>query len=223
MSTISDIRYNQEKDRYWIYIDGVYCTSIRARTFRGMTLSIGQEISCAEVKEMENFHFKNQYKSSWEQEKVRIEKVSQLIQSINPKIRIRVTGFGADSNELIKAHPEEQGKPDVEVYTDDNSTTIMLVEVTGTQKMRGNEYWIRPDKLSYCQNHPEQDVWIILHYSEPTEKFVFVKPIANKQYRYVVMNIKGTDEYYVPFNDLDEEVTSFEEFSYHMISLINRY
>lgn len=219
MPKITEIRYNQPKDRFWIFIDKKYCTSIRARTFKGMNLSVGQEISCDQVKEMESFHFKNQYQNSWEQEKVRIDKISQLINSIDSSLNINVTGFGADSNEMIKAHPEEQGKPDVEISMASDSTVIMLVEVTGTQRMRGNDYWIRPDKLTYCQNHPDQNVWIILHYAEPEERFVFVKPIARKQYRHIVVNIKGTDEHYVPFNDYDDEVYSFQQFTEHLNSL----
>lgn len=221
MSKITNILYKQDKDKYWIYVDGDYCTSIRARTFKGMTLFIGQEISCDQIVEMENFHFKNQYKNTWEQEKVRINKVSQLITSINPSVIIKVTGFGADSNEMIKAHPEEQGKPDVEVSIANSSTTIMLVEVTGTNRMRGTDYWVRPDKLLYCQNHPEQNVWIILHYAEPTERFVFIKPIATKQYSHFIQNINGTDEYYVSFNDSDDEVYSIDQFSNHLNSLVN--
>lgn len=223
MPKITDIRYHQPKDRYWIYIDGEYCTSIRARTFKGMALTVGLEVSCDQVKEMENFHFKNQYQNTWEQEKVRIDKVSQLIYNINPYVRINVTGFGADSNEMIMAHPEEQGKPDIEVLLNDGSAVLMLVEVTGTHRMRGNDYWIRPDKLAYCQNHPEQNVWIILHYAEPTEKFIFVKPDGSKKYNYIVKNIKGTDEHYVSFSDRDEEVYSLQKFGDHLNSLVNMY
>ncbi|RRO11070.1 hypothetical protein [Pectobacterium aquaticum] len=222
MPRITDIRYIQPKDRYWVYIDGTYCTSIRARTFKGMTLFVGQEISCDEVKEMESFHFKNQYQDKWEQEKIRIQKVSQLITSINRNVKIEVTGFGANSNEIIKSHPEEQGKPDIEVSVSNSSDVIMLVEVTGTQHMRGNDYWIRPDKLSYCQNHPEHNVWIILHYAEPTEKYVFVKPDAIKKYKYNVISINGTDEYYVQFNDSDEEVHSLQQFIDHLNSLVKQ-
>ncbi|HLW07522.1 MAG TPA: hypothetical protein VKY45_08150 [Marinilabiliaceae bacterium] len=218
MNQITEIRYIADKDRYWIFINKEYCTSIRARTFKGMQLQEGQVISCEDVKEMESFHFKNQYQNSWEQEKFRIDKVSQLIHSINPSLQINVVGFGADSNELIKSHPDEQGKPDLEILRADNSS-IMLIEVTGTTHMRGNDYWIRPDKLTYCQNHPAQNVWIILHYTTPVEKFIFIKPSPDKQYRHIVKEIRGTDEYYVVFNDLDEEVRSKEEFIRHLNSL----
>ncbi|WP_219017955.1 hypothetical protein [Shewanella algae] len=222
MPKITNIIFKDDRERYWIYVDGKYCTSIRARTFKGMNLTIGASLSCEEIKEMESFHFKNQYKDSWEQEKVRIGKVSQLLSAANDKIRVNVTGFGADSNDYIKEHPDEQGKPDLELVLSGDEKVLMLVEVTGTTKMRGDAYWIRPDKLSYCQNHPEENVWIVLHYALPVEKFVFVKPNGNKQYEHIVVNIKGTDELYVPFKDCDQEVYSYQQFLGHLDFIIKQ-
>lgn len=221
MPKITKISYNPRNDRHWIYIDGEYCTAIRARTFKAMDLQVGQEISCEQVKDRENFHFKHQYQNTWEQEKVRIDRVCKLIHYLNPGVETRVTGFGADTTEMIKAHPDEAGKPDIEVWRKEGSRLLMRVEVTGTERMRGDDFWIRPDKLKYCQNHPEQNVWIILHYAQPKERFVLVKPDGRKQYPYKVVNIRGTDEYYVSFTTQDAEVRTRQQFSTHLQSLVD--
>jgi hypothetical protein len=220
MATITDISFKSETERFSIYIDNKWCCSIRQRTFIGMHLSIGQKITCQEVKDMESFHFKNKYQNSWENEKVRIDKVSELINTFSNQFRLDNTGFGTDSNEIIKSHPDEPGAPDVSVINN-NGQVVMYLEVTGTEQMRGRDYWIRPDKIQYCQNHFEKNIWIVLHYSLPQEKFVFLKPELNKVYKHTVKNISGTDEYYVLFNDSDSEVKPMEEFRRHLISLVN--
>ena len=70
MPVITEIRYNNPSDRYWVYIDGQYCASIRARTFQGMNLIEGQEITCDDLIELEKFHWKNTYgQNAWEKEK----------------------------------------------------------------------------------------------------------------------------------------------------------
>lgn len=213
MPKITDIRYFEPGDRYYVDIDNKECTHIRGRTFKGMGLSIGHSISCEQLKEMENFHFKLQYQHTWSQEKVRLDKVKTLIHSINPSVVISVVGFGANSNELIKSHPKESGKPDIEVSSQSSSSPLMAVEVTGTNRMRGNDYWVRLDKLNYSKNHPEENVWIVLHYAEPHEKFVFIKPNNQAQYTTKVKEIRGTDEHYVVFDDFSPEVKSQIEFS----------
>ncbi|TDP30765.1 hypothetical protein DEU29_11548 [Idiomarina aquatica] len=219
MAQISKILHKQDREKYWVYVDGEFCVSIRERTFKGMNLREGMEISCDKLKEMESFHFKNQYQNSWEEEKVRLKAVTDLLHDISPEIKVTVTGFGADSNELIREHPEEQGKPDLEVTF--NSNVIMLVEVSGTKVMRGSDYWVRPDKLSYCQHHPEENVWIVLHYAEPSEKFVFIKPRPEKEYLYEVKNIRGTDEHYVVFTDDSPEVYSRYNFAEQLLGLLD--
>jgi hypothetical protein len=220
MPTITKIDYRPEKERYWIFVDGSYCTSIRKRTFPALNLEVGTKVSCEEIKELENFHFKNQYKNSWANEKIRLEKVQLLIASLDPLLDPVITGFGANTTEYIAAHPEEAGKPDIEVINKKNKKVLIYVEVSGTERMREGDYWVRPDKLAYAQNHGHDDVWIILHYLEPQEKFVFIKPNPTKNYIYKNVLIRQTTEHYVFFNDTMDECKTVEEFRLHLLNLI---
>lgn len=216
MPVITQIKEPSHKpDRVWIFIDDEYCASVRKRTFQAMGLKKGDEISCDELKEKENFYWKQSYgEEAWKKEKVRLDIVKELIENIDPKIIVHVVGFGADSTDTIAAHPEEKGKPDLDIEKKDNpGVAIIKAEVTGTEKLRGTDFWVRPDKIEYAENHPDEDVWIILHYAEPEEKIVFVKPIPGKKYERVTKLISGAGEIYCTFNDGDEEVKSKEEFS----------
>lgn len=223
MPEITNIKYNADSERYWIYVDDRYCASIRSRTFPALNLNIGQIISCEEIKELENHHWKHAYgQSAWDKEKIRLTKVKELIESFDGRVLVDVVGFGADTNEFIAGHPAESGKPDLEVKLRGDGRVILFVEVTGTESMRGTTYWVRPDKLKYSNNHPAEDVWLVLHFMRPDEKFVFIKPNPNRQYKVSEMNIRGSIELYVEFSDSDQEVVSMECFKNHLAMKVNR-
>lgn len=159
------------------------------------------------MKELESFHWKQQYgESARTREKVRLDKVKQLIEQLEPRVDVEVVGFGADSTELIEEHPEESGTPDLAIRTKQGGLLVAEVEVTGTETMRGTDYWVRPDKLEYAKNHPDRDTWVILHFAEPREKFVAIKPNPNKHYSVAKMSIRNSTEYYVLFTDASPEV-----------------
>ena len=222
MPRITKITYKPEKQRYWVFVDGVYCASIRERTFPALNLTAGMEISCDKVKELENFHWKNAYnKESWEKEKVRLNKVVNLIENIDTRLKANIVGFGADTTEYIKEHPEEQGSPDIEVVLNDTGVIIIFVEVSGTEFMRGESYWIRKDKIEFIQNHPEKDIWVILHYSNIDEKFVFIKADLKKTYIVSSKTIKQATEYYVEFYPNSPELKSFQEFKSYLKNKIH--
>ncbi len=219
MPKITKITYKPDKDRYWIYVDHKFCASVRSRTFPALHLHEGDEISCDRINELEKFHWKNSYgQKAWEKEKVRLERVKALIEGIDPKIEVVIVGFGATSTEFIAEHPEESGKPDIEVRTRDTHIVLLLVEVTGTETMRGTSYWVRPDKLAYASAHTEEDVWIILHYANPCEKFVFIKPVPGKSYVPSQIHSHDAIELYVEFSDNNEEVVLFDDFKRHIIN-----
>lgn len=210
-----------------VYIDGQKCTPVRERTWQAMNLKVGDSITCDELKQRESFHWKNEYgkkdengKNAWDREKIRLSKVRSLIEGIDPRIEAEIVGFGADSIDMILEHPKESGKPDIEVHLRDTKAVLIFVEVTGTEVMRGDSYWIRPDKLAYAEAHPDQDVWIILHYAKPSEKFVFIKPSPGKTYTPVPKVINGSTELYVEFWDKADEAIEFEEFKYHLVELL---
>ena len=215
MGKITRIEHKSEKGRYWVFVDGKYCCSIRERTFPAMDLSVGMVATCDQIKDQENFFWKQQYgQAAWEKEGVRLGKVKALIDSIDARAQAQIVGFGAGSTEFIPEHPKEAGRPDIEVVTTDGRSLVLLaVEVTGTEQMRGDTYWVRPDKLAYIQVHPEQEVWLVLHYAEPNERFVFIRPSSSKtHYSAVTKVIRGATEYYVEFTDESPEVVSLEEF-----------
>lgn len=224
MPRITGIEHRPERERFWIFVDGKYCCSIRARTFPAMGLQIGQEISCADIEELEKFHWKKAYgQAAWDKEKVRLDRIKSVIEAFDPRLLVRITGFGADSNEFIPSHPDEAGKPDLEVSVKGEDRLLALVEVTGTERFRGGNpptYWVRPDKLAYAENHPDQDVWIVLHYAEPTERIVAIKPDSAMKHAVKEIEIRGSIENYVVFSDGDAECVSLEVFAQHLIGKI---
>ncbi|KVX03787.1 hypothetical protein ASL22_09205 [Alcaligenes faecalis] len=223
MPKITRIEYKADRERYWIFVDGEYCTSIRARTFPALGLTVDQTISCEQIKELESHHWKHAYgQSAWDKEKIRLEKVKELIESFDDRVLVEVVGFGADTNKFISGHPTESGKPDLEVKLRDGGRILLLVEVTGTEFMRGTTYWVRPDKLKYSENHSTEDVWLVLHFLKPIEKFVFIKPNPKKRYAVSEMEIRGSIELYVEFSDSDQEVVSMEHFRNHLVMKVNQ-
>jgi hypothetical protein len=71
-------------------------------------------------------------------------------------------------------------------------------------------------KIDYIQKHSEKDIWIILHYTAPIEKFVFIKADLKKSYKTSSEVIKQATEYYIEFHQSDTEVKSLEEFSLYL-------
>jgi len=223
MAIITGITVQQtDPDRLNIYIDGAFCAGVRKRTFQAMNLKVGDAISCEQLREQERFFWKQAYQNVWKKEKVRIEKVAGLIKGLDGNVRVKIAGFGADTEALIKEHPDEKGKPDIDIMHALNpEAAILKVEVTGTERMRGKDYWVRPDKIAYAENHPEEDVWIILHFSEPQEIFIFIQPVKGKKYPRHHVEIRGAGEIFCVFRDSDEEVKSLQQFSEHLRSKLD--
>lgn len=208
---ITKIVFKKERQKYWVYVDNKYCTSIRERTFPAMKLEVGQEISCEQIKKLENYHWKHKYgATSWEEEKTRIDKVKKLIKSINQSLSIETIGFGTNSIEFIESHPKKSGAPDISVSF--KGRILLHIEVSGTKYMRGANYWVRPDKLEYFKAHPDKDIWIILCYSGPREKLVFIKPDSAREYSLIHPEIRGSIEKYIEFKAIDAEVKNEQDF-----------
>lgn len=219
MPSITEIRYIAKSDRYWVYVDGEYCTSVRARTLPALALSVGQEVSCDKVIELEKFHWKHKYgEKAWEREKVRIERIATLIETKFPRLKVLTVGFGADSNAFLAEHPDEPGKPDLLIEGRDSGQKYCMLEVSGTEIMRGDSYWVRPDKLSYAQEHPAEDVWVCLHYSQPSEKIIFIRPKPEAKYIASEKKIRDSIEHYVEFSDNSDECKSADEFFDYLLS-----
>ncbi|MBL7962953.1 MAG: hypothetical protein JNM31_03825 [Flavobacteriales bacterium] len=199
---ITRIEPQRDPERVSVYIDGAFCCGIRRRTFEGMGLKEGDAIGCEELRKREKFFWKQRYQDKWEEEKHRIARVKGLIEAIDPRIEVHVTGFGADTNALIEEHPEEAGAPDLEVKW--NGLTLMHVEVTGTRRLRGQGYWVRPDKLAHAAAHPESEVWVVLHYAEPEEHLVCIRPSGRPPITEV--NIGGAREHMCVYQEGDAGV-----------------
>ncbi|WP_205884021.1 hypothetical protein [Pseudomonas viridiflava] len=206
-----------------VYIDHEKCMPVRARTWSAMGLKVGDSITCDKLKELESHHWKHAYgQSAWDKEKIRLGKVKELIENLDSRVFVETVGFGADTNEFISGHSAESGKPDLEVKLRQGGKILLLVEVTGTESMRGTTYWVRPDKLKYSENHPMEDVWLVLHFSKPCEKFVFIKPIPKKHYAVSQKEIRGSIEWYVEFSDSDQEIVTVEQFRNHLLMKVNQ-
>lgn len=216
MPIITRIEHKRDRKRYWIYVDGEYCMSVRETVFPNLQVQKGDEVDPEELKNREKYFWKYRYQGGWEKEIVRLNRVVELIEGLEPRAEARISGFGAGSTELILEHPPEPGQPDISVLLRDSEIVIICVEVSGTEIMRGDGYWVRPDKLNYARNHPEQDIWIILHYAEPDEKFVFIRPDQTRQHDPEDKIINNVTERYVVFHDGDTEVKSREIFRDHL-------
>ena len=213
MSRVTDIKHHQgnNKDRVYIYIDNQWCCSVRERTFPSLKVEVGTQIDCQTLKARENFAFKNAYAGSWEKEKERLEYVEKwLSKYIKYELEIIQSGFGASSTEYIEEHPEEKGEPDLTVKVSGLNDPILFLEVSGTDFMRGTDYWLRKDKVEYIQNHPEKDIWVALVYLKD-KKIIWLK-IDSKKYQVMEKIINGITEYYVVFEDGDFEIKSSSEF-----------
>jgi len=210
------------KDRVNVFINGVFCAGIRKRTFQAMNLEVGSDITCEDLKEKENFFWKQAYaEDAWKKEKVRIDRIKEIIEGIDDRLLVKIVGFGADSNELIKEHPEEKGVPDLNiVLKEDPANILMKVEVTGTERLRGIGYWVRPDKIEYAENHSDENVWTVLHYSDPTELIKFIKHIPGKKYKRHEIDIRGAGEIMCIFNNEDEEVIDLDLFKEEILKLL---
>jgi hypothetical protein len=223
MPKITKVLPKPDRKRVWIYIDGKFCLSARERTWQAMGLGVGSQISCAELEEKENFFWKQAYgESSWEKEKVRLGKISDWINERFPELEVDTKGFGADSLEMIDEHPEESGAPDLALRLPDISDDILAVEVTGTEHMRGSDYWVRPDKIQYAKNHPDKDVWVALHFQKPQEKIIWIKPDLEKDYPIQEIEIRGAGEEYIIFTDNNDEVKTEEDVVAHIRSVIEQ-
>ena len=188
-----------DHDRFAIFIDDLHCCSVRRRTFAGMNLSVGSEITCADMSEREANYWKYAYAHLWEREGHRIERVMGMVAWADDRVETLIEGFGADSTEFIDTHPETPGFPDLGVYISGGGPLVARLEVSGTEYMRGTGYWVRPDKIDHALEHPEESVGIALHYQEPEERVICIKPTTNSPRREIERQIRGATERYLEF------------------------
>jgi hypothetical protein len=153
--------------------------------------------------------------------KVELDYLKAWLKKYIQHIDVKITGFGTDSNEIIESHPDEKGEPDIQIVLEGTSTIVIFLEVTGTEFKRGNDYWVRPDKIDYIQKYSEKDIWIALHYAD-VKKIIWLQPIHNKKYSYIEKNLKGAIEYYVIFDDESPEVKTSEEFKNYLDLKVQR-
>ena len=219
MPRITRITHVPQQHSYSVFIDDVPCM-VRERTFPAMGLNVDDEITLEQLQYLDNYHWKISYAHAWEQEKHRLDRAEDMIHWADTRLSVIRVGFGASTTQFIPEHPEESGAPDLAVVINDDyvtdpddRTVVALIEVSGTETMRGADYWVRPDKLDYARNHPEHDIWIVLHYAQPNEHIVCIKPDLARDYVAEPKVIRGSTEYYVVFTDNDPEVVTIHDFS----------
>lgn len=70
MPKITALTETKDNQKINVFIDGEYCCSIRKRTWQAMDLRVGSLITCENLKEKENYFWKQAYgQQSWEAEK----------------------------------------------------------------------------------------------------------------------------------------------------------
>lgn len=214
----TSIIYLPHSDRYEIFIDNQPIMRVRGRTFKGLNLKVGDHITKDELEQRESFIFKTTYQNTWVKEKERLNIVSDFIKSIDPQLIVEISGFGAQSTQLIKSHPKDKGRPDLTVYLNHyHNIAFVLVEVSGSERLLGGaSYWIRPDKIDYMRNHPQEDLWFALCYTQ-MNILIFIKPDLDKNYpihKRVLHN--NITEYYVEFYPNSPEVITKEQFAQYV-------
>lgn len=211
MSAITQFKNTTDQQRVFIFLDGQYATSVRRRTFDGLNLRVGQKITKDEIDLRESLYWKTKYSNNggWERENKRLDRITQCLEFCDERFVVKKTGFGAGSTEFIAQHPELSGSPDLEV-TDAEGNLITCVEVTGTERMRGNGFWVRPDKIKWARDNPNKPFWLALHYSEPKEMMFFHKPDPTKNYETTQVKIGADHERFIVLSR--EDMLSVKEF-----------
>lgn len=200
--------------RYYIDFKSGRKEWLHPNVFERHNLQVGSEISNLDALLHENeFQWKVAYSknNAWEKEKIRINAVENFIINHNPNLSVKIVGFGANSTQAIFEHTPEHGAPDLEILNSNNEV-VAKVEVTGSEKKRGNDYWIRPDKIEYIKNHRDVPVIITLHYQLPEEVIVPIKINPDKEYQTVNKVIRENTETFVVFDDDSSEVMSINKF-----------
>jgi len=207
-------------DTLAVFVDGKFEAKVRKRTI-GKQIKVGDDVELGVLADRENNCFRNLYGAkSWEKEKGRLHRVEQWFRRWAHGTDVLRVGFGADSTESFQnVHPDEKGAPDLSICVSGSNREILALEVSGSDRLKGRGYWLRPDKIDYIQKHKERDIWVVLHYGlgMPDEKFVWIKIDPQKQYQKAVKNLYGVDEHFVIFDDNSPEVVSSEMFHKHVL------
>lgn len=183
MPVITGFKANQDGTRRIVCLDDGREVSVRERVFEALGFKKGMPATPEEIIRKDKFVWKHIYdsKEKRDQENLRVERAIDGLMYCDPRFVITKTGFGADSDAFIAHHPEVAGSPDLSVC-DADGNLILCLEVTGTKRMRGNDFWVRPDKIDWARKNPEIETWVALHYSEPREKMLFFKPDPDRRY-----------------------------------------
>lgn len=185
MPKITGFRRSQDGERVFVFLDGEYATSVRDLVFDALSLKRGMEITKEEIRDRDNFFWKNKYQKNggWEREEPRLRRIEDCLRYCDRRFVISRAGFGAGSLEFIARHPQVSGSPDLSV-SDDLGNLIACVEVTGTEKMKGDadEFWVRPDKIRWARDNPGIESWVALHYAQPKERMRFFRPEPGREY-----------------------------------------
>lgn len=106
-------------------------------------------------------HWRDIYESEFQAGRNRQEYVLEVFSKWFPKekfpnLKIKETGFGAETAERIELREHERGEPDKTVYY--KGKVICYIEVSGSDiEMRPNDYiWIRPDKFKHAKQVKEE-------------------------------------------------------------------
>ena len=209
MPEITGITHVSQQQAYAVRINGTV-VRVRDRTFPAMGLQVGDQITPDQLRYLDNYHWKLAYASQWEAEKYRLDRIAETLEQFVADVEVVRVGFGADTVQFIPEHPDESGAPDLAVRHRPTGRILCMVEVTGTERKRGGGYWVRPDKLTYANRHPDPPTWIVLHYAQPEEHVRCIQPDPDRQYEVQNIPVRGIERYVV-FPDNDPDLRRFRD------------
>jgi hypothetical protein len=226
MPKITQIQRDNKTQRVIVYIDYRYCASIRPNIWEEMSLQEGSEISCAKLHQKEA--------SIWRNSNKRTDVVYSLKHAINrtvawfnrylPNLEAIIfdSRFGYDSSKLSLDYPNAGSVQDIGVFIKGTDIELMTIKVATNGIRGGTSYWISMNKITKAQSNPKRDIWVVLYYKYPMEKFIWIKPSVEKKYKYEEL-IKGSKNHFVFFDDKSAEVHSFKEFCDYIKDKIDKF
>lgn len=224
MSKITQIQRDNRTQRVVVYIDYRYCASIRPNIWEEMNLHEGSEISCAKLHQREATIWRSLSRSNVTYSfKQALNRTVEWFVRYLPNLEAKVfdSRFGYDGSKLSLGYPNAGSNQNVSVFIKGTDVEVISLEIATSEIRRGVGHWVKLSKITKAQSQSQNDVWVALYYRHPIEKFIWIKPVYDKEYRYEEL-VKGSKNYFVFFDDKSPEVYSFKGFCDYLKGKIDK-